>query len=113
MTAPLTLESTRKQIEIRLREIDVLRNIESLLAELESLQGQTAPIPGTPTPTLTPRELAVGRALAWEGLSVAEIARRRWVSQNTVKSQVKSLYRKLGTDEAGLSAALGVTGVVL
>ncbi len=51
---------------------------------------------------LTERERAVLAALA-QGLSTGEIAREQFVSTNTVKSQQRSLYRKIGAhsrDEA-------------
>jgi LuxR family transcriptional regulator of spore coat protein len=61
---------------------------------------------------LTPRERAVLAELA-EDVTVEEIATRLWVSRNTVKSQLRSAYRKLGVStraeavawarEAGLS----------
>ncbi len=44
---------------------------------------------------LTPRERAVLAELA-EDVTVEEIAARLWVSRNTVKSQLRSAYRKLG-----------------
>lgn len=56
---------------------------------------------------LSDRELIVLRALA-AGESLAAIAASLFVSKNTVKSQVQSIYRKLGVgtrDEALLTAA--------
>jgi LuxR family maltose regulon positive regulatory protein len=47
-----------------------------------------------PLPRLTPREAAVARQLSGSG-SNAEIAAALSVSENTVKSQLRSLYRKL------------------
>lgn len=44
---------------------------------------------------LTPREQAVLAELT-EAVTVEEIAARLWVSRNTVKSQLRSVYRKLG-----------------
>jgi len=44
---------------------------------------------------LTPRERAVLRRLA-QGLTLQAIAHRETLSVNTIKSQVRSLYRKLG-----------------
>lgn len=44
---------------------------------------------------LTPRELAVLSSLVQTG-SLTEIARTHYVSVNTVKSQLRGLYRKLG-----------------
>ena len=46
-------------------------------------------------PALTPRELAILGALVQTG-SLAEIAGMHFVSVNTVKSQLRGLYRKLG-----------------
>jgi LuxR family maltose regulon positive regulatory protein len=43
---------------------------------------------------LTDRELAVARLLRSD-LSLREIASTLWVSQNTVKTQVRAVYRKL------------------
>jgi LuxR family maltose regulon positive regulatory protein len=45
-------------------------------------------------PAITPREAAVLQALA-RGLSLEQVGRELFVSRNTVKSQVASLYRKL------------------
>ncbi|MFF2676956.1 LuxR C-terminal-related transcriptional regulator [Arthrobacter koreensis] len=53
-------------------------------------------------PDLTPRELAILNSLVQSG-SLAEIAGMHFVSVNTVKSQLRGLYRKLGVagrDEA-------------
>jgi len=60
-------------------------------------------------PALTERELAVLAALVETGVT-AEIADRLFVSPNTVKSQMRTLYRKLGvhTREAALVRAVAV-----
>lgn len=62
-------------------------------------------------PRLTPRERAVLDVLARES-STAQIARELFVSVNTVKSQLRSIYRKLGVnsrDEALMvSRELGI-----
>jgi LuxR family maltose regulon positive regulatory protein len=64
-----------------------------LLALEEAVRG--APRPAEAAGDLTERELAVLRALG--GLaSVREIADQLYVSHNTVKTQVRSIYRKLG-----------------
>ncbi|MGO1560763.1 regulatory protein, LuxR [Actinomycetales bacterium JB111] len=52
-------------------------------------------VEGEPVPTLTPRERVIADALRRRG-SLGEIAEGLHVSTNTVKSQVRSLYRKLG-----------------
>lgn len=56
---------------------------------------------------LTPRELAVLASLVKTG-SLNEIARTHYVSVNTVKSQLRGLYRKLGVSgrEEALREAL-------
>ncbi|MBF4993436.1 hypothetical protein ITX31_04825 [Arthrobacter gandavensis] len=56
----------------------------------ESIIGSTAGMPD-----LTPRELAILNSLTQSG-SLAEIAGIHFVSVNTVKSQLRALYRKLG-----------------
>lgn len=66
-----------------------------------------------PAPRLTERELVVLRQL-FETARVEDIAARLHVSANTVKSQRRSLYRKLGatTREEALARAMahGLTG---
>jgi LuxR family maltose regulon positive regulatory protein len=56
--------------------------------------------------TLTPREHAVLAALAETG-ALDEIAANLYVSRNTVKSQLSTVYRKLGVSsrEAALTRA--------
>ncbi|MFS0701812.1 LuxR C-terminal-related transcriptional regulator [Cellulomonas sp. 179-A 4D5 NHS] len=44
---------------------------------------------------LTPRERVVLAELA-EDVTLEEIASRLWVSRNTVKSQLRTAYRKIG-----------------
>jgi DNA-binding NarL/FixJ family response regulator len=50
---------------------------------------------GGSAPTLTSRELQVLR-LAAEGLSNAQVAKRLWISEPTVKSHLSRTYEKLG-----------------
>jgi ATP/maltotriose-dependent transcriptional regulator MalT len=61
----------------------------------------SAPVGGAPrgglVEPLTDRELAVLQRLP-SSLSTAEIAKVSYVSLNTVKSQVRSVYRKLGVN---------------
>ena len=55
---------------------------------------------GPATAKLTPRELAVLRALdARPDASTADIAARLGVSRNTIKTQLRSIYRKVGTSD--------------
>lgn len=52
-------------------------------------------------PTLSVREMEIA-SLAAQGLSNAEIADRLFISQNTVKSQLKSVFNKLGISSRAL-----------
>jgi LuxR family maltose regulon positive regulatory protein len=66
-----------------------------LLATIEPGRlGGPASTPGEPTETLTEREIEVLRLYA-AGLTNAAIARRLFVSQNTVKWYAKNIYQKL------------------
>jgi LuxR family maltose regulon positive regulatory protein len=61
----------------------------------------------TSAPNLTKSEMAALRGIA-DGLSASQIAARRNVSVNTVKSQIQSLYRKLEVrSRRGVLAAAG------
>ncbi|MFK3672053.1 LuxR C-terminal-related transcriptional regulator [Leifsonia aquatica] len=63
-------------------------SFDRLVADLEHVEFR-------PRPRLTPAELRVLRALRADG-TTAEVAAALQVSPNTVKSQLKSVYRKLG-----------------
>lgn len=52
-------------------------------------------------PSLTPRELEIAR-LAAEGLNNTEIGQRLFISPNTVKTVLKSVYAKLSVDSRAL-----------
>lgn len=54
----------------------------------------------TSRPTLTRRERVVLARLE-EDVTLEDIARELYVSRNTVKSQVRSVYRKLGISTRG------------
>ena len=54
----------------------------------------------TSRPTLTRRERVVLARLE-EDVTLEDIAREQYVSRNTVKSQVRSVYRKLGISTRG------------
>jgi DNA-binding CsgD family transcriptional regulator len=49
---------------------------------------------------LTPRELEL-LGLLGEGISNTEIAKRCWISENTVKFHLKNLFKKLGVRDRG------------
>jgi DNA-binding NarL/FixJ family response regulator len=57
-------------------------------------QPARAPVHGADLPDLTRRELEILR-LAAEGLSNAELAKRLWVTEQTVKFHLSNIYRKL------------------
>jgi LuxR family transcriptional regulator, maltose regulon positive regulatory protein len=89
-----------------LREVDdILRHrpaLGSLLGELEQLRrdlGSTAARVIGPSP-LSPAELRILPYLQTH-LTLGEIAERNLVSRHTVRSQVASIYRKLGTTTRG------------
>ena len=72
-------------------------------------QDVVSPMPGgLGRVVLSERELAIMRELVTTG-SASEIAERQFVSVNTVKSQLKSAYKKLGVSDRG--AALAVAHV--
>lgn len=65
-------------------------------------------LPDGPRPELTRRELQILRIVA-EGRSNGDIARRLWVTEQTVKFHLSNIYRKLGVSnrtEAGRWAHL-------
>lgn len=74
------------------------------------------PPSNVPMPKLTRRETVVLQELH-RGLTLEEIAARLYVSKNTVKTQVRSLYRKLGVSSRSDAVAMvdtrsDVAGVV-
>lgn len=72
--------------------------------EVGRVAGYSSPIPGNlSTVNLTDREHAILSELVRTG-NAAQIAERQFVSVNTVKSQLRSIYRKLGV--SGRVAAL-------
>ncbi len=103
-----------------LREIeDVLYhrpNLGSLVDDVAALRHTlAAPLPGGAAagPPLSPAELRLLPYLQTH-LTVPEIAGRLFLSHNTVRSQVGSIYRKLGvssrSDAVQLATALGLLG---
>lgn len=70
-----------------------LRSLNPDIPELPA--GSTAAFVPTMLPSLTDRELVVLHDLA-SAASVKQISTQHFVSANTIKSQIQSLYRKLG-----------------
>lgn len=93
-------DATRRDLLTLARSSGRLVDYEHLLADLDT---QPALLPTTEQAiALTEREIVVLRSLAATA-STAEIAAELFVSVNTVKSQLRSIYRKLGVgsrDEA-------------
>ncbi len=58
-----------------------------------------------PSTLLSPRERLILRSLD-EKLTLAQIAAELYVSRNTVKTQVQSVYRKLGVTRRADAVAL-------
>lgn len=79
---------------------DVVGGLQLEPEELDRLEMVAAPVRGTGTrrPVLTPREQEVLRQLRM-GMSRREIAEAGFRSENTVKTQIRSLYRKLGATD--------------
>ena len=63
--------------------------------------------PGPETRSLTEREVEVLRGLV-DGLSNADIGRRMFLSEDTVKSHLVRLTRKLGTSNRTATAVAGI-----
>jgi DNA-binding CsgD family transcriptional regulator len=56
---------------------------------------QTIPLPTTGVNALTQRERVVLGEIG-ENITLEEVAARLWVTRNTVKTQLRSAYRKIG-----------------
>lgn len=70
-------------------------HLSQLIDDLEARAGAEASPEPAASGELTDRELAVLRRLTGDG-SAREIAAQLYVSHNTVKTQMRSIYRKLG-----------------
>lgn len=75
----------------RATSIELVHVMHGLAADALGLAAGAAPA----APALTPRELEVLR-LAERGHSVSEIGRSAYISDSTVKTHLRSVYRKLG-----------------
>ena len=80
-------------------------------AAVEKAPSALAEVPRRRAPELTDRQTAIWRLLA-EGRSNKDIARRLAIAESTVKSQIRSIYRKLGVRNR-TQAALRAIGEAL
>jgi DNA-binding CsgD family transcriptional regulator len=64
------------------------------------------------SPKVTPRELEV-LGLVAEGLSTREIARRLWVTEETVKTHVRRLHDRLGARTRAHAVAIAFRNGIL
>jgi DNA-binding NarL/FixJ family response regulator len=97
---PFALDAGRVDVADLLDQLDrVVRLVTEQRMLLDSVLGarEGAAAPPGLVERLTDRESAVLRRLP-SPLSIAEIAGLSYVSSNTVKSQVQSIYRKLGVN---------------
>lgn len=77
--------------------------VDTLLTRWAAMDAPPEPASGT-FPLLSPTELAVLRALP-SRLTLDQIARQRGVGVNTVKTQVRSIYRKLAVSDRQAAVA--------
>ena len=85
------LAEARAILEPRRRRRDIPRASRATRAQLRVHKPPQGQLNGE----LTERELEVLRLLV-SGLTTRQIARNRYVAPSTVKTQIKSIYRKLG-----------------
>ncbi|MFV0285883.1 MAG: LuxR C-terminal-related transcriptional regulator [Demequina sp.] len=97
MALPLLLVSGPER-EALWRHRGALTGVEAVSLERAMDAMSPLPWPRAAAATLTPSEQVTLELLA-RGLSQQQIARERTVSLNTVRSQLRSLYRKLGASD--------------
>lgn len=68
--------------------------------------GEPPPTPRTDTPTLTERELQVLRGMS-QGKSNGAIGRELYLSEDTIKTHARRLFRKMGVNDRAQAVALG------
>ncbi|MDR7419782.1 MAG: LuxR C-terminal-related transcriptional regulator [Armatimonadota bacterium] len=84
---------------------DLAERIDEAVEVLRRLVGLTNPQAPVESLRLTPRELEMLTYLA-EGKSNGEIAKRCWISENTVKFHLKNLFKKLNVRDRGQAMML-------
>jgi DNA-binding NarL/FixJ family response regulator len=101
--APIDLRSAGSAEDSRFRQPDPRDNVQA---------GRFGQEPATRRTALTERELQVLRGMA-DGKSNAEIGRELFVSEDTVKTHARRLFRKLGARDRAHAVAAGFrTGLV-
>ena len=65
-----------------------------------------------PRPKVTPRELEV-LGLVADGLTTREIARRLWVTEETVKTHIRRLHDRLGASTRAHAVAIAYRSGIL
>jgi DNA-binding NarL/FixJ family response regulator len=102
--APMDLRSAGSAEDSRFRQPDPRDNLQAGRFGREE--------PATRRTALTERELQVLRGMA-DGKSNAEIGRELFVSEDTVKTHARRLFRKLGARDRAHAVAAGFrTGLV-
>ena len=77
------------------------------VAHVHTLAGGAGPLPGADRPQLTVRELQVLRGMT-QGKSNAEIGRELHLSEDTVKTHARRLFRRLGVHDRAAAVAHGI-----
>lgn len=72
----------------------------------ERAVGRKAPQPASSAPTLTERELQVLRGMS-QGKSNGAIGRELYLSEDTIKTHARRLFRKMGVSDRAQAVALG------
>ena len=94
---PLTAE---EGVEFGRALTDLADRIEQAVTVLRHLVNEMDPLALHEGLNLTPRELEMLTHLA-DGRTNGEIAKRCWITQNTVKFHMKNLFKKLGVRDRG------------
>jgi DNA-binding CsgD family transcriptional regulator len=98
VTAPTTVAEAEDLIRRHIAAIAVVRShlLDLQAADLARVDQAITAATGGNAADLSFREVEVLRLLAGTDMTNIEIGRRLYVTENTVKTHVKSIYRKLG-----------------